>query len=282
MNLDEFLELSAGHALHALSPSDERAFLDALDAHPEWAAIASADAATAASLADVPAELAPPRDLRARLLAQIADPTEAEASAAPDTPAAAAEDIAAAAVSRDDAPADENDAPPPSTEPAPSTEMMQTVQRRNWTRAIFGLAASMVLLVGLGWGVGALSNLWQTPADVQALHRIEEAPDAQSASADLSDGTVATLHWSESVGSVVIVMDDLAALPADQTYELWFVRGDAPVSAGTFEASGARTTTELTGAMQPGDVVAVTVEPAGGSPSGAPTSDPIVAIPTTT
>jgi anti-sigma-K factor RskA len=32
--------------------------------------------------------------------------------------------------------------------------------------------------------------------------------------------------------------------------------------------------------MEPGDVIAVTVEPQGGSPTGEPTSEPIVAIPT--
>jgi anti-sigma-K factor RskA len=32
--------------------------------------------------------------------------------------------------------------------------------------------------------------------------------------------------------------------------------------------------------MEPGDVIAVTVEPQGGSPTGEPSSDPIVEIPT--
>jgi hypothetical protein len=48
--------------------------------------------------------------------------------------------------------------------PAPSTEIVQTVQRRNWTRGLFALVASFVLLVGIGWGVGAVSNAWRTPA----------------------------------------------------------------------------------------------------------------------
>jgi anti-sigma-K factor RskA len=32
--------------------------------------------------------------------------------------------------------------------------------------------------------------------------------------------------------------------------------------------------------MSPGDIIAVTVEPAGGSPTGEPSGDPILAIPT--
>lgn len=254
MTFDEFVELSAGHALHALSPADESAYLEALAEHPEWAAIAASDDATATALADSVTEVAPPADIRARLLAQIAP---AEPAPTPTEPPAATP-----------------------TEPPASTEMMQTVQRRNWTRAIFGLAASMVLLVGIGWGVGALSDQWQTPPDVRALEQIEAAPDASSASAQLDSGAMATVHWSESVGSVVLVMQDLTALPADQTYELWYVRGDTPVSAGTFAAEGQTTTAQLDGPMQPGDTVAVTVEPAGGAPDGVPTSTPIVAIPT--
>jgi anti-sigma-K factor RskA len=58
------------------------------------------------------------------------------------------------------------------------------------------------------------------------------------------------------------------------------VRGDEPVPAGVFDADAGDTTALLEGAMHEGDVIAVTVEPAGGSPTGQPTSDPIIAIPT--
>ena len=54
-----------------------------------------------------------------------------------------------------------------------------------------------------------------------------------------------------------------------------------PVSGGQFDtdASGAATAA-LDGTVEAGDVIAVTVEPDGGSPTGAPTSEPIVALPT--
>ncbi|MBN9184524.1 MAG: anti-sigma factor, partial [Microbacterium sp.] len=60
MNEQDFAELSAGHALHALSPDDERRYSAALAAHPEWQRIADRDAATAAALADGVAAEAPP------------------------------------------------------------------------------------------------------------------------------------------------------------------------------------------------------------------------------
>jgi len=52
------------------------------------------------------------------------------------------------------------------------------------------------------------------------------------------------------------------------------------VSAGVFQADQGTTTAKLSGAMHAGDAIAVTVEPAGGSPTGKPTSEPIVVIPT--
>ena len=66
----------------------------------------------------------------------------------------------------------------------------------------------------------------------------------------------------------------------DESFELWFVRDGAAISAGTFTAEDGTTTALLDGALEAGDVIAVTVEPAGGSPTGQPSSDPIVAIET--
>ncbi|WP_354002981.1 hypothetical protein [Microbacterium elymi] len=42
--------------------------------------------------------------------------------------------------------------------------------------------------------------------------------------------------------------------------------------AGTFDATGTTTSALLNDGMQPGDVIAVTVERAGGSPTGEPTT----------
>ena len=65
----------------------------------------------------------------------------------------------------------------------------------------------------------------------------------------------------------------------DRSFELWYVRGDEPIAAGTFEP-GEDITALLNGDMEPGDIIAVTVEEQGGSPDGTPTTDPIIAIPT--
>jgi len=277
MNENEFAELSAGHALGALSPEDERDYQDARAAHPEWRELAEIDDATAAALSDGAAAVAPPLDARSRLLNAIATMPQSAAAgghadATPAAPQAATEA----------SPQDVQDAvdAPGHTVAAPSTEMMQTVQRRNWSRGLFALVASIVLLVGIGWGVGSVSRLWQTPPAQATLAQIEAAPDAQSASAEFDGGT-ATAHWSAEVGQAVLVADGLPAIDEDRTFEMWVVRGEtAPVSAGTFEASGGDGVALVEAPMEPGDTIAVTVEQDGGSPSGAPTTDPILAVPT--
>lgn len=259
MNENEFAELSAGHALDALSVEDEQAYQQALAAHPEWEELVDADAQVAGFLAEGTGEEAPPVEVRARLLAQISampqrmpDPADAAPESTPEPELAVA---------------------------GPPTEAVQAVQRRNWTRGLFALVASAALLVGIGWGVGSLVEQARTPISVQALEQIQSAPDAQTVTGQFTDGGEAVLHWSQELGKVVLTTDEAPTLAADRTYELWLIRGDKPIPAGTFDDSG-EVTALVDGTFEPGDVVAVTVEQAGGSPNGQPTTKPIIAIPT--
>ena len=188
MTEEEFAELAAGHALHALSGDAEQRFQEELAAHPEWAGLVDDDRETMAHLAQTIAPVAPPPGLREQLLRSI-----------------------------------EADAPEPLT---------------------------------------------------------EASPDAQQASVELASGGQATAHWSASRGEAVLVADGLEAPEDGRTYELWFVRGDTPISAGIFAPEDGAATALLEGEMHAGDVIAVTVEVSGGSPDGVPTTDPIIVIPT--
>jgi anti-sigma-K factor RskA len=257
MNVDEFAELAAGHALHALSTEDQQTYDAALAAHPEWAAIADADASTAAELADGVTEVAPPAHVRGALLATIAAASRVDAE-----PAA--------------------DAPTTTGEPPPNTEAIQTVSRRQWTRGLLALAASLVLLVALGTGVAMIGDRLYEPAAVVALNEIESAPDAQNISAQVEGGGHATLQWSDEVGKAVVVTEGVAELDSDQSYEMWFARDGVMVSAGVFTTNADGSATALLNApIQEGDdAVAITIEEEGGSPTGQPTTDPITTLPT--
>jgi len=276
MDEQEFAELAAGAALNALSPADRAAFDAARRQHPEWEHWIEADAATAAALADTVSEALPPLTLRSTLLSRVATIPQLPPMAAAEAAAAAPGDRWTPAP----APTPERQGDVTPAEPAPPTAVIQAVSRRRWTRGILALAASMVLLVALGLGAVQLNEYLNRPAEVVALQQIEDAPDAQASTAEIVDGGTATAHWSPSVGKVVLVSQGLPPIAADQSFELWFVRDGAAVSAGTFEPTDGTATSLLDGEMEPGDVIAVTVEPQGGSPTGVPSSDPIVTIPT--
>jgi anti-sigma-K factor RskA len=74
-------------------------------------------------------------------------------------------------------------------------------------------------------------------------------------------------------GNATLMVSGLDTAPKGKTYEAWVIpKGKAPRPAGLFEG-GKPTTIHLHGVPQKDAVVAVTVEPAGGSP--APTTTPI-------
>lgn len=261
MNEKDFAELAAGAALHSLSADDERRFRAALVEHPEWQPLVDADAAAAVLLADTTVPTPPPAHLRSALLAQIAA-----------TPQSAAES--------DDAEPLTSSRSEPTAEPTAEPAVEAAAKPRRWARTVFALAACLALLVGVGIGAVALNAQLNRPASVVALQEIEAAGDAEQATVALDDGGTATAHWSASAGKAVLVADGLPSPGEGQTYELWFVRGDAPVSAGVFDVDGGDATALLAGDMQAGDAIAVTVEQAGGSPTGQPTTDPVIVIPT--
>lgn len=271
MNEDEFAELAAGHALHALSAADEKRFQDALTEHPEWGAQAASDEETAAALGQALSPVMPPPAVRDRLLSAIS-------AGAGDAMVSGQEHASAG-----DAVLEEPGSGAAgfgSTQSAGEGDASGVTARKRWRRRLFALAASFVLLVGLGVGAAVvIPQLLQPPA-VSALEQIRTADDARQASVQLPEGGAATAHWSAELGSVVLVADGLEDLGAEKTYELWFVRGDAPVAAGTFRPEGGDATALLEGRMRDGDVIAVTIEPAGGSPTGKPTGEPIIVIPT--
>jgi anti-sigma-K factor RskA len=240
MNRQEFLELSAGHALHALSPADEQLFTEATAAHPEWAGDIRADRETAALLGSAVPSVTPSAELRGRILDQIGRGSGATA---------------------------------PAEAPTPRPSMA----RRGW----FALAASLVVLLVLA-GVGALfaSQIAGPPTSSTALAQIQRQPDADSATEKVAGGGTATVHWSDTLGKAVLVSDGMARIPSGKVFELWYVRDGTPTAAGTFTTTDGKATAPLSGSMHLGDTIAVTVEPHGGSPTGAPTTTPIVAIPT--
>lgn len=141
--------------------------------------------------------------------------------------------------------------------------------------ALIGVAAALVIVVG---GVAAALTLTSVPSS--PVDQIVAAADSERASVTVEGGGTVTAVWSVDLQKVALLVDDLAPLPADRTYQAWFMRADGEAdAAGTFEATpGHLLSLALAGDMEPGDSIGISIEPAGGSV--APTSAPIVVIPT--
>lgn len=143
--------------------------------------------------------------------------------------------------------------------------------------AIAGIAAAAVLIVGGGVLTNTLGQSMTQQAAADQLAAINSAPDSQRLAADISGGGTATLVWSDSLKSSAMIVDGLATLPNDKTYQLWYIDDSGARSAGTFGVQGAGSTWRvLTGDLRKGDTIGLTVEPSGGST--APTTAPIVAL----
>lgn len=277
MNERDFADLAVGHALNALSEADERAYQEALAGNPHWGHHVrdASDVVAAISASVEPVE--PPPSVRASLFARISELPQ-------DTPPHDSSSVGPRVVS---APATSDDEDFAAAGTAPVAVERETVSNgasaaSGWgPRRWFTLAASFAAVLVLGFGAVTVSQIFSPPAAVVALQQIEDAPDAQSATTTMPDGTVATAHWSPSTGQSVLVTDGMPAPEQGKTYELWFVRGETPIAAGTFkpDADG-KATAVLQGEMHSGDVIAVTVEPDGGSPDGTPSTAPVVAVAT--
>jgi anti-sigma-K factor RskA len=73
-------------------------------------------------------------------------------------------------------------------------------------------------------------------------------------------------------GSAALVLYRLDAAPAGKTYEAWVIRGKRPPAPAGLFAGGGSAFVPIEGKVRKGSVVAVTVEPAGGS--SRPTTKP--------
>ena len=215
-------ELISGQALHALSPDEEEQVALHVAECERCRRQLRESEAVAASLAYAVPAVAPPPDLRRRVLEAVAPVVEAPAAAVP-------------ARARRDGPRAGGRGSPPSpcrrSRPPSSVWSCGTCRCRATSRACS--TRSSTARAGNLRGVG---NVIVKP-----------------------NGN-ATLFAS------------VAPAPAGKTYEAWVIRGKVALPAGIFKGGGTVNLT-LSQDARPGDVIAITIEPAGGTK--APTTTPI-------
>ncbi|WP_281718287.1 anti-sigma factor [Pandoraea apista] len=136
--------------------------------------------------------------------------------------------------------------------------------------------------LGIGAGVAALVLL---AVNLGALRQAEQPTAVTSpymvATIARQDGVA---HWTATVdtrrASMVVVPADKPVIAAGRATELWLIPPDAkPIALGVFPADQPASMTlspEILAQMGTNAVLAVSVEPPGGSPTGQPTG-PVVA-----
>jgi anti-sigma factor RsiW len=162
----------------------------------------------------------------------------------------------------------------------PPQNVLPFEPRRRRVAPVLGAVAAVAAVVALGIGLWASDLSSQLDETRAALERQEAAaeilvdPAAQSVALQAGTGRLVV----DADGQAVLVLDGLDPAPAGKTYEMWIVPGgdiNAANRAGLFPGSDGTEIVGLEGTVTPGDVVAVTIESAGGV--DAPTTQPIVA-----
>lgn len=166
-----------------------------------------------------------------------------------------------------------------STEPhsVPQAEPHAESPPRRWVWAL-AAAAAVCLAIGGWWGISALNQDGISEQEqYTAVEQVLQDPDAQHFTAELPEqGSLEIALAADGTG---VLTGQRVPTPGDQrAYQLWTIDGDAaPASHGLVEIHDGRVLMPLDG-VPDGAVVALTVEPAGGSEQ--PTTDPILAVET--
>ena len=252
MNHERFEDLRDAYVLGALPEDERRSFDDYLANHPERQAEIDELGAVAGLLAFSPQEQEPPPELRSRVMEVV----EAEAES-------------------------------------------RQARRRSalaWVGDFLSfrnlaLGAAALLIVGLlSWNVllqdqiqdlqgqvadaqGQVDDLQGQLADAQDQQQLQQTQTIALEGAWADQGAnaeVAYIHKNQ----IILVAKNMPSVPEDKTCQIWVIKGDVPQPSGLFQPDGNMTATPITNSISEADVIAVTVEPAGGSEK--PTSDPVL------
>ncbi|WP_067664831.1 anti-sigma factor [Nocardia miyunensis] len=242
---DDLLDLAHPYALDALSPEDRAAVQQRLD---------RADEATAESFHSTV------RDLRETLaLMTVVDAVPAP----PDLEAKLQRAL---------------DAQLGASGPAQPAARPVTRLRPRTYRRLAAVAAAVVVVAGAGAGIAVYRSHSHNSGGVTAEQVIRHE-DARESTVSVAGGGTVTVSASRELDAAAVSFAAVPAAPAEHTYQLWLISPTGRISSGG--VLGALPTSSSPLLVHYGDAgnLAVSIEPAGGSP--APTTQPIVGVPLT-
>jgi anti-sigma-K factor RskA len=143
------------------------------------------------------------------------------------------------------------------------------------------LGAAALLVIGLlSWNVLLQDQVQDAQGQVQDLQaQVEDAQDQRQTPTIELEGSWADQGANAEVVSIhknqaILVAKDMPSVPEERTCQIWVISDDVPKPSGLFQPDQNVTAAPVTNSIKKGDVIAVTVEPAGGSKK--PTSDPVL------
>jgi anti-sigma factor RsiW len=168
----------------------------------------------------------------------------------------------------------------PATDGSTAAPTRLSPARKASLPALLAAAAVVAALALGGWAwserQAAQQTAQQATARAAELTRLLSAPDATMVTSHIRNGgTTGRVVMSASEQQAVFVAAGLPQLPPGKVYEAWAITGK-PVPAGVFSAQEARAAVQLPPETVRAHVMAITIEPAGGSK--APTSSPIFSV----
>lgn len=170
---------------------------------------------------------------------------------------------------------------PPTTRPPTGPHPPAGPPTSPWVSWLAGAAAAILAIAAIylaGLSASLNHQVDQLQAANQQIQQILSSPDATTLTMDGPQGTLARVVMAPSRGQALFIADGLPPVPQDRTYELWLITDDQASPAGLIRPDKHGQARHLIqGQMTDTTAIAVTIEPAGGSPQ--PTTDPIMVAP---
>ncbi len=144
-----------------------------------------------------------------------------------------------------------------------ATDSQSTVQRLRTSLGLqkFALGAAAAALVALlSWNI-----LLQTRDDDLRTYQLQNSDASTEVEAEVVE---------INEGQFVLAAENMSQIPEDKTLQIWVIENGKPKPAGTFRPEDGVAAAPIMAPVQGADVVAVTVEPDGGSAQ--PTTDPVM------
>lgn len=269
----EMNSLVAAYVLDALPPDEREVFEAFLDGSPTAAQEVAELLSVSAVLGAVDAA-APAPGLRESVLSAVGRTRQLPRI----TRRSDAERTPGQPVAGQPVPAQPVPAQPVAAQPVPVTRRRRAAVR---VAAAFALAAVLVLGVVVSIQADRLAEARRETQAAQgalALSSITGQADMQTRTSAVASGGTATVLSSARAGRGVVLLAGVTTLATDKTYELWLIdAAGKPRPVTTFATDNTTATVDFAG-FRTGDSVGLSVEPAGGSPTGAPTTTPVLAV----